>query len=126
MTPRYTLRGPAGSAKQAAARRGGGGGGKPSTRSGTPPPPPTTARGLRGRAEIEDAAKELFATQGYFRTTVSDIALRAGRSSAAFYQYFESKEQLLFALSDQFNRDVSARARIAPILPESADDWQFS
>jgi len=86
---------------------------------------PATARGRRARAEFENAARELFAAKGYFRTTVEDIAKAAGRTKAAFYQYFASREQLLMSLSDQFTLEVPARAEGTAIRPRSADDWPF-
>jgi AcrR family transcriptional regulator len=86
---------------------------------------PLSARGRRARAEIEHAALELFAKEGYFRTTVEDIAKAAGRSNAAFYQYFANREQLLMSLSDQFAREVPARAGTTVIRPQSANDWPF-
>jgi len=86
---------------------------------------PLSARGRRARAEIEHAALELFAKKGYFRTTVEDIAKAAGRSNAAFYQYFANREQLLMSLSDQFAREVPARAGTTVIRPQSANDWPF-
>jgi len=90
----------------------------------TAPPLPATARGLRARAEIERAARSLFASSGYLRTTVADIATASGRSSAAFYQYFDSKEQLLVVLGNQFNDEVAERTRTALRL-EAGDDQQF-
>jgi AcrR family transcriptional regulator len=86
---------------------------------------PPSARGRRARAEFEHAARELFATEGYFRTTVEDIAKAAGRTKAAFYRYFANREQLLISLSDEFTHEVPARAGAAAIRPQSADDWPF-
>jgi len=86
---------------------------------------PLSARGRRARAEIEHAALELFAKNGFFRTTVEDIAKAAGRSNAAFYQYFANREQLLMSLSDRFTPVVPARAGATVVRPQSADDWPF-
>src|SRR4051794_25180555 len=51
----------------------------------------------RTRREIEAAALELMEQQGYQLTTVEQIARRAGISSATFFRYFSSKEEVLFA-----------------------------
>lgn len=48
--------------------------------------------------EVLDAALELFAAQGYARTTVEAVARRAGLSKAAVYLYFPSKQTLLQGL----------------------------
>lgn len=50
------------------------------------------------RALILQKALELFADQGYDRTSISDIAKAAGISQGLLYNYFESKETLLHAL----------------------------
>jgi TetR/AcrR family fatty acid metabolism transcriptional regulator len=47
---------------------------------------------------IINSAKELFAEQGYQKTTVADISRRAGLSDAALYEYFQGKEDLLLTI----------------------------
>lgn len=47
---------------------------------------------------ILDAAADLFLHYGYDKTTVSDIARRAGVSKGAIYLHFDSKDALLEAL----------------------------
>lgn len=46
------------------------------------------------RQALRDAAIELFAERGYDRTTVRDIATRAGVNQALLFRYFGSKEAL--------------------------------
>jgi AcrR family transcriptional regulator len=46
------------------------------------------------RQALLDAAIELFAERGYDRTTVRDIATRAGVNQALLFRYFGSKEAL--------------------------------
>jgi AcrR family transcriptional regulator len=48
------------------------------------------------RAALEEAAMDLFARQGYERTTVEQIADRAGVSVRTFFRYFSSKQHVLF------------------------------
>ncbi|WP_059020209.1 TetR family transcriptional regulator [Mycobacterium sp. M26] len=50
----------------------------------------------RTKREIEAAAIELFESAGYAATTVEQIARKAGVSSATFFRYFGSKEEVLF------------------------------
>ncbi len=56
--------------------------------------------------EILGAAIDLFRRQGYDSTTTAEIAAVAGVHSAAIYQHFESKEQLLYTIV----RDVQVAA----------------
>jgi AcrR family transcriptional regulator len=57
----------------------------------------TTApsRTERTRARLLAAALDLFARQGYDRTTVAEIAAAAGVTEMTFYRHFGSKDQLL-------------------------------
>ena len=48
------------------------------------------------RRRIADAARELFASQGYDRTTVDAIAERAGVARRTFFRYFRSKDDVIF------------------------------
>ncbi len=47
------------------------------------------------RSQIVVAATELFSTQGFYRTTIKDIAKLAGISSGLVYQYVREKEDVL-------------------------------
>ncbi|MEV6899729.1 TetR family transcriptional regulator [Amycolatopsis sp. NPDC051372] len=46
------------------------------------------------KAALLDAAEQLFAERGFDRTTVRDIARRAGANQALLFRYFGSKEAL--------------------------------
>lgn len=50
------------------------------------------------RKEILSAAGELFQTQGFRETPVDAIVRKAGVAKGTFYYYFQSKEEVLFAL----------------------------
>lgn len=67
---------------------------------------PPTQKGRRTEAAFLDAARQVFAEKGYFNAKISDIAQAAGKSSGSFYNYYESKEELLQALLDQFSTEV--------------------
>lgn len=62
-------------------------------------PPATTSDETRAR--ILDAARKQFAEHGYDKTTNKDIALEANITTGAIYHYFESKQQLFQAVTDQ-------------------------
>jgi AcrR family transcriptional regulator len=50
------------------------------------------------RERILDIALELFADQGYDKTSLRDIAARLGTTKAALYYHFERKEDILMEL----------------------------
>jgi len=49
------------------------------------------------RGRLEQAALELFDERGYARTTVEDIAARAGLTERTFFRYFTDKREVLFS-----------------------------
>ncbi|MER3395219.1 MAG: hypothetical protein C4318_09050 [Acidimicrobiia bacterium] len=53
-----------------------------------------TPRGVRRRDALIKAAAEIFARQGYHRTSVSDIVKSERVAKGVFYWYFSSKEDL--------------------------------
>jgi len=65
------------------------------------------AKGARGdtRARIQRVALELFAEQGYERTSLREIAERLGVTKAALYYHFKSKEDIVRSFTeDHFTR----------------------
>lgn len=63
--------------------------------------------GRRGdtRARIQQVALELFAEQGYERTSLREIAERLGVTKAALYYHFKSKEDIVRSFTeDHFGR----------------------
>ena len=52
----------------------------------------------RKRAEIVAIAGDLFFKEGYAGTSMSQIAAAVGGSKQTLYNYFQSKEELLFAV----------------------------
>lgn len=55
----------------------------------------------RKGASILKAAEGIFAEKGFQAATISDIAKKAKVSEATIYDYFSSKEELLFAIPAQ-------------------------
>jgi AcrR family transcriptional regulator len=53
------------------------------------------------RKELIDIAEQLFITNGYDQTAVSDIVKEVNLSQGAFYYYFESKENVLVAILEK-------------------------
>jgi AcrR family transcriptional regulator len=60
--------------------------------------------GTRGR--IQAVALDLFAEQGYDKTSLREIAERLGVTKAALYYHFKSKEDIVRSLFDDYTRDV--------------------
>lgn len=73
---------------------------------------PPTRRGRETEEAFVRAARAVIAEKGFLRTTVADIAAEAQRSSASFYNYFETKEALLARLADEFRDENLARAKM--------------
>jgi AcrR family transcriptional regulator len=68
------------------------------------------------KAMLEDAAFELFLEQSYARTTVEQIALRAGVSRNTFFNYFESKSDVFWVDLDE--RLTGLRAALEATSPD--------
>ncbi len=50
------------------------------------------------KKKVLSAAEYLFATTGYTKTTVADIAKKSGTSEASIYFYYTNKKNILFAI----------------------------
>lgn len=53
-------------------------------------------------------AKKLFATNGYFGTTIDEIAQEADIGKGTVYNYFQNKEQLFYTIFSQINQPFVA------------------
>lgn len=53
------------------------------------------------KQEILDAAQQLFSSRGYEETSVSDIMDMAGGAKGMFYRWFQSKEEVMYALGNR-------------------------
>jgi AcrR family transcriptional regulator len=84
-----------------------------------------SSKGRQTRQAIEAAARKLFAERGFHGTTLADITSAAGKSTAAFYRYFNDKEDLLAALAESFLHDMVEPTGQSVSLPESPDDAEF-
>ena len=80
--------------------------------------PVTTGR----REELLAATREVLATNGYERTTVSSIATRANVAQGTFYLYFPSKEALPGAIARQLSEALAAAAESAVEGIDDLDD----
>jgi TetR/AcrR family fatty acid metabolism transcriptional regulator len=85
------------------------------------------ARRERQRAarleHILDAAAHLFAEQGFHRTTTKDIAEAADVAEGTIYNFFESKNDLLFAILARLSE---SKVSFAGLIPGDAAPIQLS
>lgn len=61
------------------------------------------------RSRLVRAASAVFAEKGYASTRVADIAGRADVGKGTVYEYFSSKEELLFAVFELINHNITTR-----------------
>lgn len=70
------------------------------------------------RAALAESALRLFAEKGYDSTTIADIAAAADVSTRTFFSYFRTKEEVVFADTDErLNRLREALAGVDPATP---------
>ncbi|WP_349903949.1 TetR family transcriptional regulator [Parafrigoribacterium humi] len=74
--------------------------------------------GRMARERLQRAALELFADNGFDRTTTVQIAARAGVSERTFFRHFPDKREVLFASEGEL-RQVTADALAA--VPSTAE-----
>ncbi|MFF2326819.1 MULTISPECIES: TetR/AcrR family transcriptional regulator [unclassified Streptomyces] len=58
------------------------------------------------RQRIQDVALELFAEQGYEKTSLREISERLDVTKAALYYHFKTKEDILVSIFDGLNRPI--------------------
>jgi len=80
-----------------------------------------TSRGDK-RHRLVEAACAVFAEKGYASTRVAEIAERAGVGKGTVYEYFSSKEELLFAVFESTNADISSRMNDALAAGGSSEE----
>ena len=78
--------------------------------------------GRRGdtRARIQQVALELFAEQGYERTSLREIAERLGVTKAALYYHFKSKEDIVRSFTEDYFAKVDSLIAWGKDQPPSA------
>src|SRR6478752_5958714 len=70
------------------------------------------------RGRLRAAAMDLYTERGFEQTTVADIAERAGLTSRTFFRYFADKREVLFAGSQELEREM------LEALPEGAEPME--
>ena len=80
-------------------------------------------QGRRGdtRARIQQVALELFAEQGYERTSLREIAERLGVTKAALYYHFKSKEDIVHSFTDDYFAEIDGLLEWAKDQPRTEE-----
>ena len=83
--------------------------------------------GAEARDRLERAALELYAEQGYDRTTAADIAARAGVTARTFFRHFADKREVLFHLETGRHEDLARALAAVPddVPPLAAMEQAF-
>jgi AcrR family transcriptional regulator len=72
------------------------------------------------RAELAEAAFELFRREGFDKVTLDDLAAAAGVSRSTFLRYFGTKEDAVLGAFDAHGRQAADALRVRPA---DEDDW---
>ncbi|WP_235215327.1 TetR/AcrR family transcriptional regulator [Phaeacidiphilus oryzae] len=67
---------------------------------------PRSARGMRTRAALVRAAREVFERDGYLDARIADITTTAGVAAGSFYTYFVNKEEIFTAVVAQVQEEM--------------------
>ena len=66
---------------------------------------------------IMDAALRIFAEKGFQNSTITEISKEAGVSEATIYEYFGTKEDLLFAIPEKItNETLEKSTKVIPYI----------
>jgi AcrR family transcriptional regulator len=91
---------------------------------------PATDRGERTRQRLLDAARVIFEQRGYHGAAVADMAKAAGTAHGTFYKYFESKDDIFRALTNQVVGAMFERSRLHGPAPDAVHrivsaNWRY-
>ena len=77
------------------------------------------AKRARTRKELVTAAFHVFAEKGFDVPVVADFIAASGVSRGTFYNYFQTREEILAAVADELAREINAL--ILPVLSDLRD-----
>jgi AcrR family transcriptional regulator len=70
------------------------------------------------RRQILEAAQQLFSSNGFHQTGMTEIVAASGLSRGAVYGYFDSKDEIIEALADDRHSRESALSEVASLRAE--------
>ena len=74
------------------------------------------------RSRVQKVALELFAEQGYEKTSLREIAERLGVTKAALYYHFKSKEDIVHSFTDDYFSELDALVEWAKEQPRGEEN----
>ena len=76
-----------------------------------------TAKNREREQNIIESALKIFGEKGFENTTISEISKMANISDATIYEYFSSKEEILFSIAHIYtSREFERMKQIAPYV----------
>jgi AcrR family transcriptional regulator len=85
-----------------------------------PGPDASREHGRDTRSRLRELALQLFAEQGYEKTSLREIAERLGVTKAALYYYFKSKEDIVASLVEDYVAELDELIDWAKGQPRTA------
>ncbi|WP_225638616.1 TetR/AcrR family transcriptional regulator [Streptomyces solaniscabiei] len=76
------------------------------------------------RQRIQDVALELFAEQGYEKTSLREIAERLHVTKAALYYHFKTKEEILVSIFEDLSRPIEDLIEWGRLQPHTLETKQ--
>ena len=77
----------------------------------------------KNRQAIIKAGIRIFIDKGVSETTVRDIIRSTGLASGTFYNYFNSKEEVLVAIFDDFAKEIGRTVRDDNVEPKNFEEF---
>ena len=77
----------------------------------------------KNRQAIIEAGIRVFISKGVSETTVRDIIRSTGLASGTFYNYFNSKEEVLVAIFNDFAKEVGKTVRDDNVQPNNFEEF---
>ena len=77
----------------------------------------------KNRQAIIEAGIRVFISKGVSETTVRDIIRSTGLASGTFYNYFNSKEEVLVAIFDDFAKEIGRTVRDDNVEPKNFEEF---
>ena len=77
----------------------------------------------KNRQAIIEAGIRIFIDKGVSETTVRDIIRSTGLASGTFYNYFNSKEEVLVAIFDDFAKEIGRTVRDDNVEPKNFEEF---
>jgi len=77
----------------------------------------------KNRQAIIEAGIRIFIDKGVSETTVRDIIRSTGLASGTFYNYFNSKEEVLVAIFNDFAKEIGKTVRDENVQPNNFEEF---